>query len=299
MKKILPGLKTVICTVACIAVLITFVCMAFGEEKKTSARQGESVLTVWQIDSFEGGKGSRADFLQSIGKDFAKSNPCYINVLSISSDAARMNLSDGNIPDIISYGAGTYGIETYLSDRNVWCRGGYCVLTIDGDFSDISANNTVVNRGKDNFADAAALFCALQEADSETPTGAYVKLINGNYEYLLGTQRDIYRLKTRGVSFKIKPVTEFNDLYQNISVTADCAKKEIAEAYVGYLLTRTGEVNKVGMISDGVHYEDEMREMENLSFDYKLTSPISEEVRRRIEQCVSDGDINILKTLFN
>ena len=299
MKKILRKIKPAICALICLAVLISFFCLAFGKNDNVSEGHSESVLTVWQIDSFEGGRGSRADFLQNIGKDFAKTNFCYITVVSLTADAARMNLSNGNVPDIISYGAGMYGIENYIYDRKIWCHGGYCLLTIEGDFSDISADNTVINKGKDNLSSVAALFCNLQGAETDAPTGAYVKLINGKYKYLLGTQRDVFRLKTRGLSFKVKPVSEFNDLYQNISIISGSAKAATANKFIEYLLTRTGEVNKLGMLSDGVHYEDEMREMEGLSFVYILASPVSEETRRRIEKCVSDGDINMLKTLFN
>ncbi len=295
MKKFLPKLRVVICMLLCLAALIAFPCMAFTRNK-VEADQSEAVLSVWQIDSFEGGKGSRADFLMNIGKDFAKNNDCYVTVVSLSADAARLNLKEGNAPDIISYGAGTYGIESYIYGFDCWCRGGYCLLTLDGDFSDVTAENTVVNEGKDNLAGAAALFCGLQGAEFGKSTGAYVKLINGNFKYLLGTQRDVYRLKTRGVSFKVQPVTSFNDLYQNISIVSNSPKKEFAQKYISYLLSRTGEVGKLGMISDGVTFDDEMRQMEGVSFEYKLASPVSAETFNSLKKYVTDGDINMLKT---
>ena len=63
--------------------------------------QESTFLNVWQIDSFEGGKGSRADYLQKIGANFSKKEKCYVNVTSISAESARVNLANGVTPDII------------------------------------------------------------------------------------------------------------------------------------------------------------------------------------------------------
>ena len=107
MKKISAKIKPILCTAACLCLLIAFFCMAFtsGEEKVSGNER--IMLKIWQIDSFEGGKGSRADYLQSVGNDFTKNGGAYISVTALSSEAARLNLSEGNIPDIISYGAFT------------------------------------------------------------------------------------------------------------------------------------------------------------------------------------------------
>ena len=126
-----------------------------------------------------------------------------------------------------------------------------------------------------------------------------MSLINGKYKYLLGTQRDIYRLKIRGVSFTVKPLTDFNDLYQNISVTADGDRATVSKRFCDYLMTRTSEVNRVGLFDNrGGIYDDELKIMEGLKYDYKLMSPVSENVRQQINQAVSEGDINILKNLL-
>lgn len=285
----------------CVAFLISFICLYSKKGSANAAHNENTALTVWQIDSFEGGKGSRADFLQSVGNEFSKKENCYINVVSLSAEAARLNMSNGNIPDIVSYGAGMYGIENYVKDFTVWCRGGYCLLSLDTncDFSDVTAENTVINSGKDNFTGIAALFCEVQNGKFESPTSAYVKLINGDYKYLLGTQRDIFRLKTRNVAFSIKPVTAFNDLYQNISKTTQCTNNAYAQKYIDCLLSKKGELNKIGMLCDGMKlYDDEMGVCENLPFECKLTYPINDVMKANLERCVSLGDINMIKELL-
>ena len=201
----------------------------------------------------------------------------------------------------MSYGAGMYGIESYVNDYYVWCRGSYCLLTLESncDFSDVNAENTVINRGKDNFTDITALFCGIQNASFESATSAYVKLINGEYKYLLGTQRDIFRLRTRNVAFYIKPVTVFNDLYQNISKTKQCRNNVCAQKYIDYVLSKSGELKNIGMFGDGARlYEDEMSACENINYEYKIVYPINEDTKASLEKCVALGDINMLKELL-
>lgn len=291
----------------CFSVLIAVPIMAaFSKTGEADSGDNMSVLSLWQIDGFEGGKGSRATYLQNIGDDFSKKGGCYVTVTAITADAARMNLSSGNVPDLISYSAGTYGIESYLrgdAPYYNWCHGGYCFLTLDtsANFEDITTENLIINGGTDNLVGAAALLCGVNGAEVAKPTGAYVKLINGEYKYLLGTQRDIFRLRTRGVAFSVKPVTEFNDLYQNISVTASDAKKRTyANRFVNYLSERCDEVSRLGLMAKGQNlYDDEMRCMEGLNYENKLTLPVSENVKKQIDSAISNCDINLLKNLIN
>lgn len=290
----------------CFAIIITVPIMAIMNKKKANAVSDEmTVLNVWQIDSFEGGKGSRAKYLQDLGKKFSKKNGCYVTVSSLSADAARLNLKNGNVPDLISYGAGTYGIESYIRGRlpyYCWCNGGYCYLSLDtnANFEDISVNNLIINGGTDNLADVTALLCGVNGAEKAKPTSAYVRLINGEFKYLLGTQRDIFRLRTRGVAFAVKPVTAFNDLYQNISVTCSSDKKAVyAELFIEFLLENGEGVSLLGLMADGLRlYDDEMRLLEGLTYEYRLTSPISESMKNEINQSIINCDIKKLKNLL-
>lgn len=301
MAKIFSKFKVIACLVVCVAVCVAAFCMAFTGKEDTQAEADGVVIKIWQIDSFEGGKGSRADFLQKTGDAYTKLSGNYINVISLSADAARLNVAEGILPDLISYGAGMYGIENLITGYASWCHGGYCFLTLDpaADFTDITWENTVINEGKDNLVGAAALFYGLQNATFTKSTGAYVSLINGEYKYLLGTQRDIFRLKTRGVSFTVKPIAVFNDLYQNISVVSGSDRAEAASRFVDYLLTRADDASSIGMLSarTGI-YDDEMRAMEGIKYDYTLISPVSEATRAKLLSAVSDGDINTLKYLL-
>ena len=123
-------------------------------------------------------------------------------------------------------------------------------------------------------------------------------MINGGYKYLLGTQRDIYRLKTRGVSFAVKPVTQFNDLYQNISVVTESKNAKSASNFIDYLMSRTNEVINLGLLSENTVYDDEMKIMQGISYEYKLTAPVSADTKNQLQNLISAGDINMLKNLL-
>lgn len=278
--------------------MAAFVNYADGEEDDAL-----QVLTLWQIDSFEGGRGSRAEYLRSLAQDFAKSANVYIEVTALSSDAARTNISAGVVPDIISYGAGFYGIESLVSKGygKAWCRGAYCLIALSGtDFSSVSTANTVINEGKDNLVSVAALFSGLQGADYAAPTSAYVSLISGEYDFLLGTQRDVIRLQTRGESFEVKPLPEFNDLYQYISVlTRDGEKAAVAEEYINYVLSHGESLTRIGMLCDGeTLYSDEMHALEGVDFSYTIPAVASSGAVDEIKKAARSGDINLLKSLL-
>lgn len=302
MVKFLKIIKRVLPFVLCAAVLIIAPFVMNKSKNEVSAEEEACILTLWQIDSFEGGKGSRSSFLQKIGDEFAEENNCYIRVTSLTADAVRNNLGRGLVPDMISYGAGTYGLENYLNGYECWCNGGYCVLSLDTstDFSDVNTKNTVINGGTENLSEVAALFEGLNGAEVQKPTGAYISLINGKFKYLFGTQRDVFRLVTREVSFTVKPVSSFNDLYQNISVTTtDKKRAALSKKFINRLLSCGDRIGNIGLFKDGHNlYGDETHKMEGIDYGYKLTSPLSEASAKQIKSAAQNCDLNLLKNLL-
>lgn len=302
----MPKKKTLI-LVAIIAVLIIVVPLLAVFQSRSAAADNVQTqsISIWQIDGFEGGRGSRSQYLQNTGNKCFKNNKVYVTVTALSADAARMNLEQGKMPDIISYSAGFYGIENYVNKKDFayksWCRGGYCFLTIDegADFTDISAENTVINVGKDNLSEIAAITCGIGGAQSEEPTNAYLNLLNGNYKYLLGTQRDIFRLKTRNATFSVKPVTQFNDLYQNISIlTSNNAKYDVCKRFVDYLFANNS-VGKLGLFyGDNKDIEEELKQLSEVEFETVLNYPCKKEYIDQLKSAAQSGDVNKIKNLL-
>lgn len=304
-KKFRIVFRALLC-VLCISIAICVPIISVGnsEVSNNDDEIGLTVLNVWQIDNFEGGKGSRTTYLQKIGNKFSKNNECYIVVTALSADAAKLNLDMGNIPDLISYGAGICGISDYLhGDEIIWCQGGYCYLTTDdsADFSDISAENTVINNGTGNYAEITAILSGIGEATVQKPTEAYVNLINKKFKYLLGTQRDVYRLKTRGENFKIKAIDAFNDLYQNISIlTTDKSKIIYAKKFVEEILNNSDEINSLGLMVEGKSlHDDEVELLEGINYNYTLRKAITESQKTDLENAIQNHDENKLKILLN
>ncbi len=292
-----------IMAMAAVLALAPILAMCSGQ----SADEGNEdfcTLALWQIDSFEGGKGSRAQYLQNAADECFSGERVYVKVTSLSADAARANIAMGNVPDIISYGAGFYGIETLINSADItwacWCRGGYVLIsTEDGaDFSDVSSQNTVINEGRDNLSRACALIEGLEGAAYESPTTAYVSLLSGRYKYLLGTQRDLYRMQTRGASYTAKLITSFNDMYQNISILCKDENYSRCLEFVGYIESISENVSSLGMISDKTQYAGVMGEMQSAAFEYTIKSFVGEDYNKRVNEAIAEADVNSLKNLL-
>ena len=152
----------------------------------------ETVLTVWNIDTFEGGKGSRTAFLSSAGKRFGKG--VIVLVRSQTLFGAKESLAGGDIPDMISFGGGCEFLV------------GLCVpLTKSGDNRLI--DKVIVSSGEHNFPLAAKCLSEVKGnaelVRSEDGCGAF--LAAGENAALIGTQRDVIRLERKGVSLRQSP----------------------------------------------------------------------------------------------
>ena len=278
-------------------------CSDAGETK--AEQQQMQLIELWQVDGFEGGKGSRADYLSKVAEKCFANDNTYIKVTSLTAQSALRNFETGRIPDIISYNAGFVGIERLINDEDftykTWCSGSYCFITCDAgaDFTDINSTNTVVNAGKDNLAEVAAALEGLSGAVQETPVNAYLKVLDGSYKYLLGTQRDVFRFRARESLFKVRCVESFSDLYQNISIlTANAKKYRACMQFTDFLLT-VNDVSSVGLFSENTRYEDEvMSQLSKPMVELSLRSYCSQEYKDGLLVAARSGDINKIKNLL-
>ena len=274
--------------------------------KAAEKEEDMQVLNLWQIDGFEGGKGSRAQYLKDKSIKLFKNKNVYLNVVSLSSEAAKENLALGEVPDMISCAPTFNAHLPHINERDfsykTWCFGSYFILALgeNVDFSDVDSNNTVVNTGKENLSDIAAITCGLGGATMKEPTNAYLQLLSGKFKYLLGTQRDIYRLKTRGESYSAKQVTQFNDLYQNISIlTRDLKRYETCRQFVEYIVSNNSDTYKIGLFSQNSNSSDNELgiSIEN-NCELKLKSPCGEEFMSALRDAARNNDANKIKSLL-
>ncbi|MDE7301621.1 MAG: hypothetical protein K2N47_05565 [Clostridia bacterium] len=303
----MPKKRTVVLALIILALVIIVPIMATVNAQNAKSEEIDSTMSrinMWQIDGFEGGKGSRKAFLEKCATKCFIDENVYLNVVTLTAEAARENVAMGNLPDIISYPSLFYGIENLINNTDfvnkIWCNGSYFLLTLEGNFDDFTPQNTVINNGKDNLANVAAIFCRLNGAAREQPSNAYTKLISGKYKYLLGTQRDVFRLKTRGVSFKVKQLNSYNDLYQNVSIiTKDSYNYQLCSRFVSYLCSENCDVSSLGVFSEYCkNLGDDVSFDYTAEYEYRAFGPCGKSYVDELNSAAQNNNIDKLKSLL-
>lgn len=250
-RKILP-----FCLIASIATAVVF----FPRQEKI-AEEEKRVVRVWNVDTFEGGKGSRTAFLKRAATVLEKKDASvYYLVSSYTPEGAAAAYEEGIIPDALSFGVGLSlytevclplprafagGEAGGVTLAYPWCRGGYFLFSLSDDFT--QKGTTVISEGGANLARVSACLEGIS-GEAHDSLSAYVEFLSGKYRYLLGTQRDVCRLTSRGVSFYSRALTEFNDLYQYFAVLSAETRRD-CEALLDVLLSEEvqGALSEIGM----------------------------------------------------
>lgn len=248
MKKIL----TVILSVITVGVVV---CAPFLIKKKQNANTFDSlVITVWHVDAFDGGKGSRCSFLRSVSSDYSKENKgVYFLVSNYSIEGLKYALESGKHPDIISFGGCDLGVENYAREINFSVRDGGCVgkkrfavAYLKGGYFKIikgaGSGELIIPNGEYFSAETACLFSnAERKKVSLLEKGnAYNRFLVSSNATLIGTQRDVTRLLNANVEFTLEPIFRYNDLYQYFSVTTgDISKQAVCNSFINYVLSPT------------------------------------------------------------
>ncbi len=297
-KSLVFGLLTAI-----ILVIAFFTYPSRQIMEKNTPKKYSGILRLWNIDGIEGGIGSRSSFLSRISKSFEKQNEgLFILISSHTPESAAMAIEKGELPSLISFsGNCAFAVDSAkpingfswsgaeIEDKTLafpWCKGGYFLFTAEGDFSDISPENTILSEAKNTSVYAAAYFESLRGTyHSESAERAYLSFMNGSYKYMIGTQRDVYRLITKNFEFKTKPMQGYSDLWQFISICAEGEMQVAAKAYVQFLLSENIQrrLPEIGMMSElySVYNEEvePMFEAQKIYPKQKLSVFLSSKVR--------------------
>lgn len=214
-----------------------------GRKNKTVTPR---VISVWNVDTFEGGKGSRTTFLSGVASRFEKeTGNVYVLTSAYTKEGAKAALDEGLRPDILSYGVGFPAPEA--KKTVAWCRGGYAVFSLKDDFSNLTASTVVLSDGGENLPEVAACLLGLTgEVKKLESTAAYLRFLAGDFPYLLGTQRDICRFISRGVNVYAKPLDGYCDLYQHAAILRE-ENYGLCEAYLSALLCAKNQARLVGL----------------------------------------------------
>lgn len=233
--------------------------LLFFPKKENNTAEEKTIVEVWNIDTFEGGKGSRTAFLNKIARDL-QGDGVYFYVLNYTVEGAREAFSRGKTPDMLSFGVG-FGdcaescLPLELSSLGgeiggkclavPWCAGKYFRFSLSDNFDE--EGKTAISVGGANLSAVAARLNDI-EGEEVPSDSAYVGFLNGEYRYLLGTQRDENRFRARNLTVYSQELTEFNDIFQYISIFSK-EKKDICLKFLDKLLSNETQerLSEIGM----------------------------------------------------
>lgn len=242
--------------------LAVILCVAFFPQPERADARAKRVVRIWNVDTFEGGKGSRTSFLKKIARRVEKQNTgVYYMISGYTAEGANAAASAGEAPDALSFGVGlsAFAEQSLPLPKNFaggeaagsclaypWCRGEYALFSLTDNFTDSGA--AAISTGGSNLPQVSAALSGVTGEEVES-LSAYVCFLNGEYRYLLGTQRDTCRFASRGTAVYKKTLSEYNDLYQYFSILS-AEKREDCLLFFNELLSDRAqeELSGIGML---------------------------------------------------
>lgn len=256
-------------------------------------------ITLWQIDCFEGGTGSRATWLKEQSLAFEKKhNGVYIAVESLSPERAELLLKTKK-PDIISFSMPIKVENTQILDVDIsylrediknavfsdaipWCFGVYCLFEGEEE----KAEDKIVYSNKNGFYPLNALedFSA-EKKETEFLNfqyEAFNSYVNKKYSSLLGTQRDLYRLlnskNKRNGNISVATYTDLIQYFASLNQNND-KKSEMIDKYVSFILSKDvqDKIGKIGLFPvnaeaeptyENTYYTEVWQEIKQKEFNF-------------------------------
>ena len=277
------------------------------EEELFYTKSEDIVLDMWHIESFEGGNSARKTFLDKIFREFNKQNlGVFISLKVMSLEEYNININV-NSPDIISFTKDCKGVEKHLTtlervnklskeqtdsvkyEDTIICYpymlGRYCLISYSEKAIDNLCGQIIERKNKKIFPLGFA-GCVGSEGSLSSNNIKYnsnIKVSTTQYENynsflkkeittMLGTQRDVHRLKNRERNGSIDNLyytylDGYTDLVQYIGVTKNCKNIDIAKSFVLFTLSEwvQKEIANIGMFSVNkkIYKQDYMKEWED------------------------------------
>lgn len=203
------------------------------------------IYELWHIESFEGGGLSRLTYLKNIALEYEKQNPNKLFIVKqIESDQLANALSK-NFPHIISFSEQVakdilpllknfdkeYNIQdNFLKSAQYngklmalpFIASGYCYFTKTS-----SKENLTTYTANNNLHTAIDITNNTNINNNQILSSyeCYTKFVNSNNIKLLGTARDLFRIKNLEslgrFSVNYEPVSSFSDLVQYLGTTSN------------------------------------------------------------------------------
>ena len=283
---------------------------AQAEVNRAESYEYQGILELWHVETFEGGSQSRSGFLEREAINFEKMHKgTYIVIQTMSLEQFSLNITSGKNPNIISFGIGVGNnfVERLIdldceNIRTDLCVGGRCngkqkaIPYILGGYANISVGGGDVGVGlagstnplralQKNKKQIASIYKDV-EIDSYT---AYDKFIKGSFKTLIGTQRDVYRCKSRMDKGLLSEVNfdylgGYTDLVQYLSIfKSNAIEEKLCRQFVSHIISADVQrklkeyslfstLNNLKLYNDGIYNDFEnclqnTLEVENVFLD--------------------------------
>ena len=103
-KKLLPIIALVVCAVVALCVLLP---MLPQKPTQTPPLTYKGVLELWNIETFEGGSGSRSSWITNRAAKFeAQNKGLFVHVTNVTPDQLQQKLDDGETFDMVCFSRG-------------------------------------------------------------------------------------------------------------------------------------------------------------------------------------------------
>lgn len=327
MKTVIRAVSFALCVFTAIFVMFFAAGKTSGKDEPFSSGQYKTVITVWNIDTFEGGTGSRADFLSSALKSL-NADGIIALVKTQTAESMENALKNGEIPDMISFGVGCGEIVNYareipfksfsggeLNGRYLavpWCFGGYYLIAKSGDNRLIdelfdsnaakTAEKLIVSDGENILPVLSLKFLGITaNAAFFPPKDAYSRFLSEKNAVLLGTQRDIKRIEKKKDEYVVRPVQGYSDLVQYIAVTTKSDEKyRYCKLAVERLLSEDvqGKLYKIGMMrtdgknNDGADFYEYDFSKNEYTLSPFLSKRLISDAKSEINKAITDVKIS-------
>lgn len=214
------------------------------------------IYELWHIESFEGGGANRQNYLNQICLKYEKENPSTLFMVKRIKAEQLGDMLKENIPHLISFGEqvaktllpylnyfdNEYNIqdnflESAKYNRNLlalpYIASGYCYFTKIN-----NVKNFELYTANDNLHSASHLITEnINNNQTLSSYDCYVKFVNNSNIKLLGTARDLFRIKNLESNGRFdinyQPLSTFTDLIQYMGKTTN--DKEISR-FIDFLM---------------------------------------------------------------
>lgn len=289
-------------------IFLILVFLIFGGRSEGENDREKTIVEIWHVDSFEGGKGSRSAFLRRTAERYEKRfDSVYFYVSVLTPIGVEESLKSGVVPDMVSFSCGVDGVLSYAKGLPYsfpggmvgekcyavpWCAGKYFLFCKEDDFSAVREETVLLSEGGNNLPQVAAALWGGMRYRTADSVSAYTDFLAGRYRYMLGTQRDVCRFAVRGEPVFSVSDFAYADLYQYISLTGE-ENGEVCLDFLSFLLSEEVQTRLD---------EIEMYPAAKVEAKYTL-SPFAAaknrgELKAAAEKAITDGDTNFLKTFL-